>query len=294
MNLQQLEYFKKIAETENFTTAAALASVTQPALSKAISKLEIELNVPLFERKGRSVTLTSFGEVFLKHASLALLEIDRGIQELQGMVSPDKGIISISSTYCISAYFMPFIISDFLSSYPETKFQFNSEFTPKILDNLKDGKIDIGFYDNINDIPAHTEIISLPIKKEEYVLIVPKNHPLSNETYVSLKDLKDESFIVFCEDNKDKLLSYSEFIDYTPKISLQPNEVSMLGGLVAAGAGITIVPNTPLINTNTISIVKIKEDIGYKTIYMGWLKDSYMSPIVTTFKDYIISTSLIK
>jgi DNA-binding transcriptional LysR family regulator len=68
----------------------------------------------------------------------------------------------------------------------------------------------------------------------------------------------------------------------------------MLGGLVAAGAGITIVPYNPLINTNTLSIVKIKEDIGYKTIYMGWLKDSYMSPIAKTFRDYVISTTLIK
>ncbi|HEY5524749.1 MAG TPA: LysR family transcriptional regulator [Clostridium sp.] len=294
MNLQQLEYFKKISETENFTTAAALASVTQPALSKAISKLEAELNVPLFERNSRTVTLTSFGKTFLKHSNLALLEIEKGIHELQDMVNPDKGIISIASTYCISTYFMPFIISDFLTSCPDTKFQFNYESIPIILNDLKDGKIDIGFYDNVDEIHAHTEITSIPVKKEEYVLIVPKNHPLSNQTDVSLKDLKDESFIVFCEGNKDKLLSYSQFINYTPKIFLQPNQASMLGGLVAAGAGITIVPYNPLINTNTLSIIKIKEDIGYKTIYMGWLKDSYMSPIAKKFRDYVMSTTLIK
>lgn len=131
---------------------------------------------------------------------------------------------------------MPFIISGFLNSCPCTKFQFNHESTPEILNDLKDGKIDLGFYDSIHDIHKHTEIKSLPIKKEEYVLIVPKNHPLSNETEVSLKDLKDESFIVFSEGYKDMMLSYSEFMGYTPKISIEPNEVSMLGGLVAAGA----------------------------------------------------------
>lgn len=291
MNLQQLEYFKKIAETENFTTAANLASVTQPALSKAISKLEAELNVPLFERDGRNVKLTSFGEAFLKHTNLALLEIEKGIRELHDMVNPDKETISIASTYCISTYFMPYIISDFLNSCPHTKFQFNHESTPEILNDLKDGKIDLGFYDNIDDLHKHIEIKSIPVKKEEYVLIVPKNHQLSSQTEVSLKDLKDESFVVFSEGNKDMMLSYSEFIGYTPKISIQPNEVSMLGGLVAAGAGITIVPNTPLINTNTLSIIKIKEDIGYKTIYMGWLKDSYMSPMSKKFRDYVISLS---
>ncbi|KZL91504.1 HTH-type transcriptional regulator GltC [Clostridium magnum DSM 2767] len=120
-------------------------------------------------------------------------------------------------------------------------------------------------------------------------MIVPKNHPLSNHTEVSLKDLKEESFIVFNQGDKDTMVSYSEFIGYTPKISIEPNEVSMLGGLVAAGAGITIVPNNPLLNTNTISIIKIKEDIGYRTIYMGWIKDSYMSPIAAKFRDFVIS-----
>lgn len=273
MNLQQLEYFKKIAETENFTTAAALLSVTQPALSKAISNLEAELNVPLFNRSGRNVELTSYGNAFLKHASLALIQIEKGINELQDMLSQEKGIISIASTYCIGSYFMPLIISGFLSSNPDTKFQFNHESTPEILRDLKDGKIALGFYDSIDDIYMSSEIESIPVKKEDYVLIVPKNHHLSNETSVSLKDLKNESFIVFSDGNKDKMLSYSEFIDYTPKISLEPNQANMLSGLVAAGAGITIVTNTPLINTNTLSVIKIKEDIGYKTIYMGWLKD---------------------
>jgi DNA-binding transcriptional LysR family regulator len=290
MNLQQLEYFKKIAETENFTTAAALLSITQPALSKAISKLEYELNVPLFYRNGRNVKLTSFGKAFLKHSTLALLQIEKGIHELQDMLNQGKGIISIASTHCIGSYFMPFIISGFLSQNPDTKFQFNHESIPDILRDLKDGKISLGFYDNIDDIHLHSEVESIPVKKEEYVLIVPKNHHLSNETSIFLKDLKNESFIVFSQENEDKMLSYSEFIDHTPKITLQPSQASMISGLVSAGAGITIVPNTPLINTNALSVIKIKDDIGYKTIYMGWLKDSYMSPIAKEFKDYVIST----
>lgn len=294
MNLQQLEYLKKIAETENFTTAAAILNVTQPALSKAISNLEAELNVPLFNRNGRTVELTSFGNAFLKHATLALLQIEKGIYELNYMKNQEKGIISMASTYCIGSYFMPFIISGFLSLKPDIKFQFNHETTIEILRDLKDGKIALGFYDSIDDIHLHTEIESIPVKKEEYVLIVPKNHRLSNEISVSLKDLKDESFIVFSEEDKDKLLSYYEFIDFTPKVSLQFNQVSMLSGLVAAGVGITIVPNTPLINTNTLSVIKIKEDIGYKTIYMGWFKNSHLSPIAREFRDYVESTSIIK
>ncbi|WP_461205257.1 LysR family transcriptional regulator [Clostridium sp. DL1XJH146] len=289
MNLQQLEYFKTIAQTENFTTAANLVSVSQPALSKAISKLEEELNVPLFERNKRKVTITPYGKIFLKHANLALMEIDKGIEEIQSMINFEEGNISIASNYCIGTYFMPYIISGFLSISPDTKFQFNHETTPNIIKDLKQGKISLGFYEKIEDIDSHDEIESIQVKKEKYVLIVPKNHTLSKETEVSLKDLKDESFIVYWDDNKDKVLSYSEFINYTKKISIEPNQANMLGGLVAGGAGITIVPNTPLINTSTLSIINIKETIGYKTIYMGWLKDSNLYSNTLKFKDYVLS-----
>lgn len=293
MNLQQLEYFKTIAETENFTTASMLLSVTQPALSKSISNLESELNVPLFEKSGRNIKLTRFGKLFLIHATSALNALEKGVKELQDIIDPIAGTISISSTPSIGTYFMPSLISNFLNKSPNTKFQFNHQPVSQILNDLKTGKIDLGFYYNVDEIISNNDIKSIPIKKEEHVLIVPKNHSLSNKSEISLKDLKDESFVAFCEKNKDEMLSYSKFLGYTPKVSIQPSEASMLEGLVAAGAGISIVPNTPIINTNNISIVKIKENFKDKYIYMGYLKDSYMSPIAKVFKDYIISTNTV-
>lgn len=290
MNLQQLEYFKIIAEVENFTTASNLLSVSQPALSKSISKLEEELEVPLFEKNGRNIKLTHFGKTFLSHTNIALLEIEKGIKELKELVNPNTGSISISSTSSIGTYFMPFIISNFLNKNPNTKFQFSHDSVKNIICNLKSRKIDLGFYECIDTVNIPNEIESIPIKKEEYVLIVPKNHYLSKRTKVSLKELENESFVAFCVENKDKLLSYSDFLGYIPKISIRPSESSMLEGLVAAGGGISIVPNTPFINTNTVSILNIEEKIEDKIIYMGWLKNSYMSPIAKIFKDYVISS----
>lgn len=290
MNLQQLEYFKKVAETENFTTASNLLSVTQPALSKSISKLEEELNVPLFEKDGRNIKLTKYGKVFLSHTNIALLEIENGIEKLKSMKNPDTNAISISSTSGVGTYFMPFLISGFLNINPNVKFQFNYESINQIISDLKLRKIDLGFYECANIFNEHPEIEYLPIKKEEHVLIVPKNHKLANETEVSLKDLKDESFVAFCEYSKSKMMYYEEQLGYIPKVSICPSEASMLEGLVAAGAGISIVPNTPLINTNTLSIIKIKEKLEDKIIYMGWLKNSPISSIAKEFKDYVISS----
>lgn len=288
MNLQQLEYFKVIAKTRNFTRAANMLSVTQPALSKAVSKLEKELETPLFQRDGRNIRITKSGEVFLKYAELALFNIEKGIEELKDIQRNNEKNISISSTECIGATFIPFILSNFLNIKSDTKFQFNNSYKEEILQDLKYGKIDLGFFDDIKDIDNYPEIKVRLVKKDKYVLVVPKEHHLSNKTEVSLKDLKDESFVIFSKGCNKEKISYSEFIDYTPKISVQPSEASMLGGLVAAGVGITIVPNTHILNTSKISILNIKENIGYKTIYMGWNKTLNKSETVLKFRDYVL------
>ncbi|MBS2905058.1 hypothetical protein KFV96_28500, partial [Klebsiella pneumoniae] len=86
----------------------------------------------------------------------------------------------------------------------------------------------------------------------------------------------------------DKKISYSEFIGYTPKISAEPTEATVLSGLVAAGAGIAIIINTPILDTSRLSVIKIKDDIGYKSIYMAWNKNAYMNNAKKEFKDYAL------
>ncbi len=291
MNLQQLEYFKVIAETKNFTTASNILSVTQPALSKAISKLEEELDVSLFEREGRNIKITKFGEAFLKYVDTALREIERGKEKLQDMKKNNDRVISIASTHCIGATFIPFLISNFFNNKLQVKFNINNQSTEEILKDLKYGRVDFGFFDNIKETENYPEIESILVKNEEYVLIVPKKHHLANKEEVYLNDLKDEYFIVYKDKLYDEKISYSEFIDYTPKIFAEPDEGSVLSELVSAGAGVAIVLNTPIMNTNRISVIKIKDNIGYKSIYMGWNKELYISEAKKEFKEYVLSLS---
>ena len=288
MNLQQLQYFKVISQTKNFTTASNILSITQPALSKAISKLEEELDVQLFEREGRNIKITKYGEVFLKYAESALDYIEKGIEKIHDMKTNNDNIISIASTYCIGATFIPFLISNFINSHIQTRFNFNNQSTEEIFKDLKYERVDLGFFDSIEKIDKYSEIETILVKKEEYVLIVPKNHHLANREEVELKELKDEYFIAYNDRNNEKKISYSELIGYTPKIAVEPTEATMLASLVAAGAGIAIILNTPMINTNKLSIIKIKDYIGRKNIYMGWNKEGYISKSADEFKDYII------
>lgn len=83
MNLNQLTYFVTLAQIENYTRAAKRLDITQPSLSHAISNLEKELQVPLFERHGRNVTMTKYGEMFLKYVQDSLHILNLGVERIQ-------------------------------------------------------------------------------------------------------------------------------------------------------------------------------------------------------------------
>ena len=97
MELYQLNYFKTVAETKHFTRAAEKLHIAQPSLSKAIAKLEAELDVPLFERNNKSVYLTEYGSAFLQRVSKILIEVDEAVEELQDMAGNGSGDIRIGS-----------------------------------------------------------------------------------------------------------------------------------------------------------------------------------------------------
>ena len=95
MNLNQLTYFVTLAQIENYTRAAKRLDITQPSLSHAISNLEKELQVPLFERHGRNVTMTKYGEMFLKYVQDSLHILNLGVERIQEAARIPGGSISI-------------------------------------------------------------------------------------------------------------------------------------------------------------------------------------------------------
>ena len=161
----------------------------------------------------------------------------------------------------------------------------------EILKGIKNNHVDFGFISDIKDLDKYNNLEAILVKKEEYVLIVPKNHPLANKEEVYLSDLKNEYFIAYNNKSSDVEKSYSDLIGYTPKIYAEPSESSILSGLVAAGAGIAIILNTPLINTNKISVIKIKDKIDDKSIYMVWNKNIIHNKNKMEFKNYALNMS---
>ena len=172
MNLYHLRYFVTLAHLEHYTKAADVLAITQPSLSHAISSLEEELGVKLFEKNGRNVSLTKYGKSFLEDVEQTLNRLDSSVNGLQ-LAGKGEGQIDVAFLRTLGVDFMPKIIRSFLNANKGKQIHFNlfcdKVLTGDILTGLKEKKYDIGFCSKFDDEPL---IEFIPVAKQDLVVIV--------------------------------------------------------------------------------------------------------------------------
>lgn len=178
MNLKQLYYFKRLAETEHYTEAASSLFITQPSLSHAISELEKELGVALFAVQGRNIKITQNGKRFLPYVEDALASLENGRMTLQKNSAENKENIRIAFIYTMGEYVVPQLINKYsLSpSRHNVTFSFTQGTSLTLLQELKAGKSDLAICSYIADEP---DIDFIPIIQQELVVVTAKDHPLA-------------------------------------------------------------------------------------------------------------------
>ena len=127
LNWNQLEYFITLAEIQNYTKAASVLNITQPALSRSINNLEQSIGIPLFQKKGRGIELNFYGHIFLQHLQLARDEIYKGENQIRSLISPTKGHIRIGSLYTLGVNLLPPLLHDFYQESPEVTFSLQQQ-----------------------------------------------------------------------------------------------------------------------------------------------------------------------
>ncbi|WP_286232147.1 LysR family transcriptional regulator [Neobacillus mesonae] len=241
MELRDLKSFMEVADYKSFTNAAAHSYLTQPSLSKAVKKLEEELDVELFDRSTRHLRLTDAGRIVYQQsqkALAALSELNVLLDELRDIAA---GEIKFGIPPLIGTLFFPQIAQQFNEKYPKVTLEL-VELGAKVVGRLIDeAKIDIG----IVVLPADQEMFHVfPFFQEEFVLFIHEDHKLAQKQSVSLKELEDESFILFSEDFAlhDYIIHACKSEGFTPKISYQSSQWDLILELVSAKLGIALLP----------------------------------------------------
>lgn len=287
MEWQQLEYFQTLARMQHVTRAAEALLISQPALSRSIARLEEELGVPLFERQGRSIKLNRYGELFLQRVNRMLKEFHEGKQELQDLVDPGHGEVSLGFLHTLGTNLIPDLIGAFRTHFPKINFQLRQNHTYWLLEQLKLGELDLCLLASMEPKPP---IQWMELWREELFVIVPKGHRLAGCESITLQEVADESFICLKKGYALRMTTDQLFqqAGIAPAITFEGEEAATVAGLVAAGLGVSLLPDLKGVDQSKITKIRVRWPKCERVIGMAWVEDRYLSPAAKQFQRFVI------
>ena len=286
MDLTVMKYIVSVADCGNFSQAAEVCHVGQPALSQLIARLEKKIGVRLFYRNPRGAVPTEAGAEFVRRAREILRSTEELSEQMSAFAGMHKGSLTlglITSLQCIEFGSM---LSAFVHTYPDISFSIRQFGTYQLIDLLTERKIDLAFLNlPLQGLPPQLSFEHLG--NDRYALAVPYDHPLAaradQAAAVSMRELKDERFIFHqpWQVASELVLEACRNAGFEPNIVCRSGEPTNSMYMVQGGMGIALFPEEEFHSRQMDGIrrLHIKDDI-IKDVGVAWRKDSE-SPLVT-------------
>ncbi|HEF8785386.1 TPA: LysR family transcriptional regulator [Providencia alcalifaciens] len=264
MTLSQLEIFTLVAELKSFTLAAMSLKISQSAVSHAIKSLEKDLNVMLFTREQNQITLTEIGCTLLNRAQhiLSLQETMR--QEAQASNGLKKGVLRIDSFGPgSSTNILPPLLTAFRQQYPDIQIIIDEGDDESVTQWLQEKRVDVGVV-----VLPDERFDTFLVKQDQYVAILPLNHPLAIHEGLTLKQLCNYPFNLTQAGSGKVVLSLFSAQKLTPKIQFRTRQLLSTFSLVARGEAVSIVAQLAIpenINNIVVKplIPRVTRDIAF-------------------------------
>jgi DNA-binding transcriptional LysR family regulator len=241
-DLNDLQAFRAVVENGSFRKAADAIRITQPALSRRIEKLESALNVKLFERTTRKVSLTTVGLAFLPQVERMLDDLDIALMSISEVASTRMGSVTIACVPSAAYYFMPQVISAFHQAYPKIKVKVLDASANEVNSAVASGDADFGVSFS-GTLAAEVDFELL--LQERYVVACRRDHPLAGREQVSWEEMYEHDYISLDKTSGNRLVLDQALMRLHPrKPSIcETRHVTTMIGLVEAGLGVAAVPS---------------------------------------------------
>ncbi|WP_318309054.1 LysR substrate-binding domain-containing protein [Flagellimonas crocea] len=293
MTITQLQYVLAVAEHKNFTLAAEKSFVTQPTLSMQVQKLEDELDVLIFDRSKKPITITEVGKKIVAQAKNIVAEAER----IKDIVDQDKGFIGGDYTLGIIPTVMPTLLPMFLNAfikrYPKVNLIIKEQSTNTLIKNILDGHLDAG----IAATPLEIEFIKeRPLYYEPFVGYVPKGHRLAPKDMLTTDDL-DVSDILLLQDGhcfREGVINLCKTSksSYGEQFKIESGSFETLVSLADEGMGMTLLPylNTQHLDTGKkMNLKSFQQPTPAREISLIYHKSELKIQITDALRDLISS-----
>lgn len=286
MNLEELQWFVVLAETEHVTEAATELGVSQPTLSRALARLEHEAGTRLFDRVNRRLRLNAYGEIMLEHARRGIAEMRTATERIAALRDPDSGRVRLAFLHSLANWYVPEQLRRFRESAPAVGFDLFQGPAHEITRRVLDGQADIAITAPRPDLPG---IVWRRLYVDQLCLAVPHGHRLADRAKVRLSAVASEPFIALGEQAglrqlTDQLLADDE-VD--PDIVFEATEIPTVEGLVAAGFGVAVVPVPRDGGTSKAVHVPLSNAGARREVGVVWDRDRALPPPARRFADFL-------
>lgn len=288
MDTQNLRAFTLVAETRSFSGAAQKLHLTQPAVSKRVALLEQQLGTQLFDRIGRSVSLTEAGVALLPHARNVhreLLDAEQSVRDLSGEVS---GRLRLATSHHIGLHRLPPVLSDFSQNCPAVQLDIEFMDSEQAYELVLQGKVELAV---VTLAPADEAcLVTRPIWHDPLDFLVGRDHPLAKSKNTALEQLSLWPAIL------PGLNTYTGQIIKTLfdqqqvelQISMATNYLETIRMMTAVGLGWTVLPRS--MKDDSLASIEVNEIAIERTLGLVYHRDRSLSRSASAFIDCLATS----
>lgn len=237
-NIQKYMAFLKIIESGSFTKAAEILSYSQSGISRMVQDLENEWGLTLLERSRKGIHLTSAGIKLLPYIKSLCLQYQTLQQEIDALKGLDTGLIRIGTFSSVATHWLPNIIRAFQKDYPNIQFELLLGDYKEIEDWILEGRVDCGFL----RLPTHPDLETIFLEQDEFLAILPKNHPLEKLTPFPLAALCKEPFLLLEKGENTEVMDFFRQYQIHPNVQFTLWDDYAILSMVESGMGLSLLP----------------------------------------------------
>lgn len=289
MDIERLRLFTTVAECLSFTKAAEQMYISQPTLSRHIAELESSLQVDLFERTTRKVSLTTAGQLFYNEATQIIKSYDALMTRATQLGNGLSGSLRVGYLELFTQNILPAALRSFRAKFPLVDLQLRESTYKDARQGLLSGALDIAFVVTREQMDLDAELEHCRIYTGELELIVSKFHPYANYQVVSPEILKDESIYTYDQDQTPELRENITRIcmnyDFLPNIVSDGYTPGAIFLMVQAGMGVSLLSNlitSVLITEDRFRSLKLEGAQFPTNLELAWRKDNN-NPCIQNF-----------
>lgn len=289
VDVRHLRAFLAVAEEKNFTRAAERLYMTQPTLSVIIRDLEVALDLKLFDRTTRAVSLTVAGQYLLQDARRIVADLDRSLSDIRTITDLEQGCVKLAMLPSIAASLVPLALEKFCSTYPAIDIQINDSPADGVIAAVESSVADLGITVLTPALAANYDVTLLT--QDALVAVMPSTHRLAARKSLKWKMLDGEPIIAMRAGTSVRNLmdESGPLANLGLNIRLEASYMSSAVALTRAGLGITVLPSLGVggLSWGELTMRPLIEPEIRRQIVLIQRRDRWIPPAAEAFKQVL-------